>query len=101
MESSTATHPGAKPAIDADAESADLKSKSQARRRDSVLARMLFVGDFLAALTAAAVAVLIMEGASLAALAFVVCAGCTLATGRVQHRPLPQRPARRLGLGRG
>ncbi len=74
MESSTATHSGAKRAVDAEAEDAGHTTKSQARRRDSVLAKMLFLGDSIASFTAAAIAALMLEGASLSALVFVVCA---------------------------
>ncbi len=74
MESSTATQPSAERAIDTDAKSDGVKSQSQARRRDSVLARMLFAGDFIAALMAAGIAVLMLEKTSAAGLAFVLTA---------------------------
>jgi exopolysaccharide biosynthesis polyprenyl glycosylphosphotransferase len=76
MESSTATHPPHGPAVEAheiDA-AAPPDTSSRARRRGSVLARMLFAADSLAACAAAALAVTVLWQPSWAGLAYIVCA---------------------------
>jgi exopolysaccharide biosynthesis polyprenyl glycosylphosphotransferase len=51
------------------------ESSSRARRRGAVLARMLYSGDALAALAAAALAVLLFGDLSTAGLTYILCAG--------------------------
>jgi exopolysaccharide biosynthesis polyprenyl glycosylphosphotransferase len=51
------------------------ESSSRARRRGAVLARMLYSGDALAALAAAAVAVAVLGSFAPADLTFILCAG--------------------------
>jgi exopolysaccharide biosynthesis polyprenyl glycosylphosphotransferase len=77
MESSTATHTHGTAALEA-AEIERARPREQgngrARRRGTVLARMLFAADSVAASGAAAVAVAALEQLSWQSLAFVVCA---------------------------
>ena len=72
MESSTAPHAHEERLRDVQAEKAG--TPSRARRRDAVLARMLFAGDSIAALAAAAVSVLALGLLAGRGLAFIICA---------------------------
>ncbi|HEX9968065.1 MAG TPA: hypothetical protein VGB06_08970, partial [Solirubrobacterales bacterium] len=78
MESSTATHTHAAAAAIEAAETERArpreKSDGRARRRGTVLARMLFAADSVAASGAAAVAVAALDQVSLQGLIFVACA---------------------------
>lgn len=80
MESSTATHTHGAAALEAaEIERAERarpreEGSSRARHRGTVLARMLFAADSVAASGAAAIAVAVLEQVSLQGLAFVVCA---------------------------
>jgi exopolysaccharide biosynthesis polyprenyl glycosylphosphotransferase len=77
MESSTATHPQHRTALEAQ----EIEARSpreaggRARRRGTVLAKMLFAADSVAGCGAAAIAVALLgQAASWAGLAYVVCA---------------------------
>jgi exopolysaccharide biosynthesis polyprenyl glycosylphosphotransferase len=76
MESSTATHSQHGPALEAREIEADTPRdiSTRARRRGTVLARMLFAADSVAACGAAAIAVAVLAQVSWAGLAFVVAA---------------------------
>jgi len=76
MESSTATHThgGAIEAAEIERARPREQGDGRARRRGTVLARMLFAADSVAASGAAALAVAALEQVSLQGLAFVVCA---------------------------
>jgi exopolysaccharide biosynthesis polyprenyl glycosylphosphotransferase len=76
MESSTATHPRDGSALEANELEASppRDTTNRARRRGTVLARMLFTGDTLAAVTAAAVATAALNLVSPAGFAYVLCA---------------------------
>jgi exopolysaccharide biosynthesis polyprenyl glycosylphosphotransferase len=76
MESSTATHPPHGSALEANevTASAPLDITSRARRRGTVLVKMLFAGDSLAAAAASAVAIAALSLVSPAGFFFVVCA---------------------------
>src|SRR5262245_1942477 len=76
MESSTAAPPETAPPLEAIEPVSFNGPSSRARQRGAVLARMLYFGDSLAAAAAAALAITIIDHASLAALAYVV--GATL-----------------------
>jgi exopolysaccharide biosynthesis polyprenyl glycosylphosphotransferase len=79
MESSTATHPRQRPAVQEGEVKEDVKTvpsqraRKRARYRGAVLARMLYVGDSLAALCAAAIAIAALGLASLDGIAYVAC----------------------------
>jgi exopolysaccharide biosynthesis polyprenyl glycosylphosphotransferase len=76
MESSTVTHPPRGSAVEAKelATNAPSDTTSRARKRGTVLAKMLFAGDSLAAAAASAVAVTVLSLVSPEGFAFVVCA---------------------------
>ncbi len=73
MESSTATHPFSRPPVDRGVVdgSAASGSTNRAKQRGSVLARMLYVGDSVAAFCAAGIAVIVLGLQSWQGLAFV------------------------------
>jgi exopolysaccharide biosynthesis polyprenyl glycosylphosphotransferase len=77
MENSTATPSESESplALEAAHEEARSERTSRARRRGAVLARMLYSGDALAALTAAALAVVLLGNLSTAGLTFILVAG--------------------------
>jgi len=78
MENPTATHPEPEPALAVEEvrqEEAAQEPSTRARRRGAVLARMLYSGDALAALTAAALAVVVLGNRSTAGLTFILAAG--------------------------
>jgi exopolysaccharide biosynthesis polyprenyl glycosylphosphotransferase len=76
MESSTATHPQHGAAVEAQGIEAapPRESGGRARRRGTVLAKMLFVADSVAAFGAAAIAVVLLGEGSWGSLAYVACA---------------------------
>jgi exopolysaccharide biosynthesis polyprenyl glycosylphosphotransferase len=51
------------------------ESPSRARRRGSVLTRMLYSGDALAAMVAAGIAIALLDGFSTSGLTYILCAG--------------------------
>jgi len=77
MENPTATQSQAESplAVEAAASPSAAEPASRARRRGAVLSRMLYSGDALAALLAAAVAVAVLGEFSTEGLTFVLCAG--------------------------
>src|SRR6478672_1234560 len=77
MENPIATHSESDPplSLEQTRHAQPSESMSRARRRGAVLARMLYSGDALAALLAAAVAVALLASFSTAGLTFVLCAG--------------------------
>jgi exopolysaccharide biosynthesis polyprenyl glycosylphosphotransferase len=77
MENPTATHPEPETSLTLGQSREESRSEatSRARRRGAVLARMLYSGDALAALAAAALAVLLLGDASTEGLTFILVAG--------------------------
>ncbi|HEX5927940.1 MAG TPA: sugar transferase [Solirubrobacterales bacterium] len=77
MENPTATHPEPESplALERSQEEKRAETTSRARRRGAVLARMLYSGDALAALAAAALAVALLGDLSTAGLTFILVAG--------------------------
>jgi len=77
MENTTATHPEPEPslAIEQVREEESSAQSTRARRRGAVLARMLYSGDALAALAAAALAAAVLGNRSTAGLTFILVAG--------------------------
>jgi len=75
MESSTATHPPHGSAIEANETErhAPQRTRSRARHRGTVLARMLFAGDALAAVAAAGVALVLLQLITPEGFGFAVC----------------------------
>jgi exopolysaccharide biosynthesis polyprenyl glycosylphosphotransferase len=76
MESSTITHQPHRPALEAEDvdTSAPVETRGRARHRGTVLAKMLFAADSVAACAAAALAVAALGQVSYGGLAYVACA---------------------------